>query len=111
MPRPATLIRVTSIVATSLSGRVAAACLAWFATGWAWPVVAEEPKPLRRPAAVEWEAEAMTEEKAEKPEFLRLSRDDAREPLSLDTSIVEYIEPADAAARAGRRLPLQVDLV
>ncbi len=107
MPRPATVIRATSTAATSLSGRVAAACLAWFATGIAMPLEAEEPKPLRRPAAVEGEAEA----EAEKPEFLRLSRDEAKEPLSLDTSIVEYIEPADVAARAGRRLPLQVDLV
>jgi hypothetical protein len=45
------------------------------------------------------------------PEFLRLLRDDAGEPVSLDTSIVEYCETAADAARAGRREPLQVDLV
>jgi len=45
------------------------------------------------------------------PEFLRLVRDDAGEPVSLDTSIVEYRESAADAARAGRRTPLQVDLV
>jgi hypothetical protein len=39
-------------------------------------------------------------------EFLRLSRDDADEPESLDTSIVTYME----AARAGRK-PVTVDLV
>jgi hypothetical protein len=49
---------------------------------------------------------------AEAPsEFLRLVRDDAGEPVSLDTSIVEYRESAADAARAGRRTPLQVDLV
>ncbi len=48
---------------------------------------------------------------AERPSFLRLSRDDRSQPLSLDTSIVEYRERAAAAARAGRRLPLEVDLV
>jgi hypothetical protein len=40
------------------------------------------------------------------PEFLRLLRDDDGTPVSLDTAIVEY-----AAAGAGRRPPLQVDLV
>ena len=44
------------------------------------------------------------------PEFLRLVRDDEGTPVSLDTAIVEYREPA-ADARAGRRAPLQVDLV
>ncbi len=95
MPRPA-LLRpsVTTVVAG----------LAWLAAliSSAW---AEEPKPLGRLAA---EAKTVRQEEAE---FLRLSRDGAREPLSLDTSIVEYLEPAEAAARAGRRLPLQVDLV
>ena len=44
-------------------------------------------------------------------EFLRLVRSDDSEPLSLDTAIVEYRESAADAARAGRRIPLQVDLV
>ena len=46
-----------------------------------------------------------------KPSFLRLSRDARSQPISLDTSIVEYGEPAGGAAGAGRRQPLQVDLV
>jgi len=44
-------------------------------------------------------------------EFLRVLRDEAGSPVSLDTAIVEYREPQAAAARAGRRTPLQVDLV
>ena len=44
-------------------------------------------------------------------EFLRLTRDDDDSPVSLDTAIVEYRESAADAARAGRRTPLQVDLV
>ena len=48
---------------------------------------------------------------AERVEFLRLSRDDAGRPVSLDTSIVSYAEPPAAARRAGRREPLQIDLV
>ena len=46
-----------------------------------------------------------------RPAFLRLVRDDEGEPVSLDTAIVEYREPRDAAGEAGRRRPLQVDLV
>ncbi len=48
---------------------------------------------------------------AEEVGFLRLSRDDAGEPVSLDTSIVRYRETPAAAARAGRREPVAVDLV
>ena len=44
-------------------------------------------------------------------EFLRLVRDDDGAAVSLDTAIVEYRETADIAAQAGRRRPLQVDLV
>jgi hypothetical protein len=44
-------------------------------------------------------------------EFLRLSRDEADAPVSLDTSIVSYEETPEAARRAGRREPLRVDLV
>ena len=43
-------------------------------------------------------------------EFLRLSRDPTGEPVSLDTSIVEYTQDPRAAVRAGRR-PVSVDLV
>jgi hypothetical protein len=66
---------------------LAAACLAWLLAAPVAPAAADEVA------------------------FLRLSRDERNEPLSLDTSIVEYVEPAEAAARAGRREPLQVDLV
>ena len=47
---------------------------------------------------------------AEDVEFLRLSRDDDDELLSLDTSIVTYTEDARAAAQAGRKA-VTVDLV
>jgi hypothetical protein len=47
---------------------------------------------------------------ADAVEFLRLSRDDAGELVSLDTSIVEYAEDPRDAARAGRP-PVSVDLV
>jgi len=48
---------------------------------------------------------------AEDVGFLRLSRDDDGDPVSLDTSIVRYREAAVSAARAGRREPVEVDLV
>ena len=48
---------------------------------------------------------------AEEVAFLRLVRDDAGGPVSLDTSIVRYRETAETAARAGRREPVEVDLV
>lgn len=48
---------------------------------------------------------------AAEPEFLRLTRDDRDRLLSLDTAIVSYAEPEAAARRAGRRRPLEVDLV
>lgn len=51
---------------------------------------------------------AVGQEVAEKAEFLRLSRDDRGEPLSLDTSIVRY---RNAAAGKDGREPLEVDLV
>ncbi|MEI8072282.1 MAG: hypothetical protein WCI09_11965 [Planctomycetota bacterium] len=65
----------------------------------------------RRPAPL-----AARAPKAEKPadtavEFLRLSRDSKNRPLSLDTAIVRYRETVEAAARAGRNEPLEVDLV
>lgn len=46
---------------------------------------------------------------AERPEFLRLVRDDDGRPMSLDTSIVEYRQPPTRVD--DRRKPLQVDLV
>lgn len=47
----------------------------------------------------------------EAPEFLRLTRDDRGRPVSLDTAVVSYAETAARARRAGRRVPVQVDLV
>ncbi len=44
-----------------------------------------------------------------KTEFLRLTKDDSSDLVSLDTSIVEYVEPPEGA-RAGRK-PVSVDLV
>lgn len=74
--------------------------LAILATIIAFPGMAAEGEP---PPAAEPVAETTTE-------FLRLTRDDAGTPLSLDTSIVEYREPLEAARRAGRK-PFRVDLV
>jgi hypothetical protein len=53
----------------------------------------------------------MAQQAAEEVAFLRLSRDAKGDPVSLDTSIVRYRETAAAAERAGRREPLEVDLV
>jgi hypothetical protein len=44
-------------------------------------------------------------------EFLRLSRDAKGRPASLDTSIVHYRETEASARAAGRRTPVEVDLV
>lgn len=54
---------------------------------------------------------AAGQEVAEKVDFLRLSRDADDRPVSLDTAIVSYGETPEAARRAGRRRPLEVDLV
>jgi hypothetical protein len=54
-------------------------------------------------------ATAVTAE--EEPAFLRLTRDDRDRPRSLETAIVSYGETAADARRAGRRTPVQVDLV
>jgi len=43
--------------------------------------------------------------------FLRVSRDEQGRLMSLDTSVVEYVEADAEALRAGRREPVQVDLV
>jgi hypothetical protein len=53
----------------------------------------------------------LAQEVAERVEFLRVTRDDAQRPLSLDTSIVSYVESPAAARKAGRREPVEVDLV
>ncbi len=66
-------------------------------------------RPADRPREVE--ARRAAAAKKAGAEFLRVLRDDDGEPISLDTSIVEYRETAAAAAQAGRKTPLQVDLV
>ena len=48
---------------------------------------------------------------ADEVEFLRLSRDAKGRPVSLDTSVVHYRETAASARAAGRRTPVEVDLV
>lgn len=75
--------------------------LALLATIVVLPVTAAEGH--RKPAAAEPPLEAAAK-------FLRLTSDDSDAPLSLDTSIVEYRETPEAAARAGRK-PVTVDLV
>jgi len=76
----------------------AAACLSLLAT---FACAAEEHVHQREPAAAPV---------AGKVEFLRLSRDEAGGPRSLDTSIVTYTEDREAAAKNGRN-PVTVDLV
>jgi hypothetical protein len=49
--------------------------------------------------------------RADAVEFLRLSRDAKGGPVSLDTSIVHYRETEVSARAAGRRTPVEVDLV
>jgi hypothetical protein len=78
------------------------ALLAWFALGL--DVRAAEPRPGR--AAALADAPQAEQEHG----FLRITRDSARKPLALETSIVTYTEAPQAAA-AGRREPLEVDLV
>ena len=78
------------------------ALLAWL-TG---AVAARPAEPRVAAGAVAQEAEPRREES-----FLRLARDTAGKPLSLDTAIVTYEEPREIAAAAGRREPLEVDLI
>ena len=54
---------------------------------------------------------AQGQEVAERVEFLRAARDAADQPVSLDTAIVSYAESPAAARLAGRREPVEVDLV
>jgi hypothetical protein len=50
-------------------------------------------------------------EAAQELSFLRVARDNDDRPASLDTAIVSYAETPAAARRAGRREPIEVDLV
>lgn len=67
---------------------------------------AAEPARPRGGAVAEEEAAPVDE-----VEFLRLSRDAKGRPASLDTSIVHYRETEVSARAAGRRTPVEVDLV
>lgn len=80
-----------------------AAVLAWLTTGLTlW---AAEPRAGR--------AAAPADARQAEPEhgFLRITRDATRKPIALETSLVTYTETPAAAAAAGRREPLEVDLV
>lgn len=55
--------------------------------------------------------EALAPAAAEELAFLRVARDADDRPASLETAIVSYAEPPAAARRAGRREPIEVDLV
>jgi hypothetical protein len=79
--------------------------LAWLACFL--PTMAAEPVGGGRGAAVE-EAPAAP---ADDERFLRITRDQRRRPLALETAIASYAEPAEVAAAAGRREPVEVDLV
>jgi hypothetical protein len=55
--------------------------------------------------------EAAAPAAAEELTFLRVARDADDRPASLDTAIVSYAESPAAARRAGRREPIEVDLI
>jgi hypothetical protein len=76
------------------------AAVALVVVSWVCPAVGRSQPPAA--AAVEV---------VEEVGFLRVTRDDAGRPLSLDTSVVEYVETAEQAARRGRREPVRIDLV
>jgi hypothetical protein len=80
--------------------------LAWLAAGVA---AAAPPQAKARPAGPD--AGGGPRAAAAGDRFLRVARDGARRPLALETAIVTYAETPAAAAAAGRREPLAVDLV
>jgi hypothetical protein len=80
-----------------LRGRTA---LALVIVSWLCPAEGRSEPPVAEAAVV-----------VEEVGFLRVTRDDGGRPLSLDTSVVEYVETVEQAARVGRREPVQVDLV
>ena len=65
------------------------------------PSMAVEPRGARRMAPAE----------AKEDSFLRVTRDASQKPLALETAIASYQETPAAAAAAGRREPLEVDLI
>ena len=97
--------------ATNFCLKPASRCAWLFVAGvWGgWGVAlsgAAEPARPRGGAVAEEEAAPVDE-----VEFLRLSRDAKGRPASLDTSIVHYRETEASARAAGRRTPVEVDLV
>ena len=97
--------------ATILCRKTASRCgwlfvaVVWGGWGVALSGAAEPARP-RGGAVAEEEAAPVDE-----VEFLRLSRDAKGRPASLDTSIVHYRETEASARAAGRRTPVEVDLV
>jgi len=71
-----------------------------------WGILSAAAEPARGNAVAE-----RADPKADAVEFLRLSRDAKGRPLSLDTSIVHYRETEVSARAAGRRTPVEVDLI
>lgn len=71
-----------------------------------WGILSAAAEPARGNAVAE-----RNDPKADAVEFLRLSRDAKGRPVSLDTSIVHYRETEVSARAAGRRTPVEVDLV
>ncbi len=79
--------------------------LAWLAC--LLPVAAAEPAGVGKAAA----GKAAHAPQEDDERFLRITRDTRRRPLALETAIASYVEPAEVAAAAGRREPVEVDLV
>jgi len=71
-----------------------------------WGILSAAAEPARGNAMAERD-----DPRADAVEFLRLSRDAKGRPVSLDTSIVHYRETEVSARAAGRRTPVEVDLV
>jgi hypothetical protein len=72
---------------------------------------ADEPRSKRGPIQAEAGGDGEAVAEGDDVAFLRLSRDGKGRPQSLDTSIVHYRETAASARAAGRRIPVEVDLV
>jgi hypothetical protein len=79
--------------------------LSWLAC--LMPAVAAETAAAGKTAVGKAAPEARTDDER----FLRITRDDRRRPQALETAIASYAEPAEVAAAAGRREPVEVDLV
>ncbi len=84
------------------STRAIGLLLTWLA-GFA-PLSAAEPRPSK-PAG-----RATAEADGQAAEFLRVTHDATRRPIALETAIVSYAEPPNAAAARGAE-PVEVDLV